>query len=485
MQLGTKSYWPWLTLASALLACSFAVYYQYNPSIIPGADAWGYVFHAFRFRTNTPLFDFGGVRTFGYPFFLYLLTFVSGLNPSRLALTVSVVQYGMFLASTGWLVHELMMRDKRLATAVFIGLALNPVILSSVTDVLTEGLSIIGMITMTASILSATRLGEKGARYLVLGTFVLAAVLMVRPGNIVFVIAWLGAVTAFSFGVFRREGRQALARALLLLLGGTLASTILVLGPQALYNFKNFNTLSLMPACDLGDFQIYTSVLMWRYETIVLPDGQAAGLNYLNPFADSEINGDSPLLWYISHPFAGILTLAMHIFNLFSVTSLFTYIRDPSPAYAPILRIFYWIIVLGGLLNLLKAAFQFASRPAKILSPPCIFIGLSFLGAVALGSITAVEQRFGIIPLCIASAAFCYGLSSLPRNGMALRLFGATTAVALICVGLSYQMDQLASRDFRDLEFSFAFSENCRVTLDGKSWPELFKIYDEMTSNKA
>lgn len=477
---GAKHLWTLLVTMALLLGAAFTIYYQLNPSIVPNADAWGYVFHAFRFRLNAPLYDFGGVRTYGYPLFLYVITFVSGLDPSRLALAVAIVQYGLFLSAILWLVRGLHDIDRRLAISVFIGLALNPVIVSSVTDVLTEGLSIVFFVALTGFALRISRLGAGTAACVVLGCLSAAIALMVRPGNVVMLIAWYSVLILLTYLAFRKGDRSYAKTLLLFGIAGVAVSVVSVFGPQIAYNYINFRKLGFMPACELGDFQIYTSVFMWKYDTIILPDGQAAGLIYLNPLLESVVDTEMPLLWYFKNPVAGSATLAAHVFNLFSVTTLFTYVRELHPWYDLPLRVFYWAIVLIGLWGGGRALATNYKSEGLYRSGAAAFIALSFAGFVALGSITAVEQRFGVVPLAIVSVLGCYLImTSNWRKNVTLPL--AALLVGVIgCLATSYYMDGLAQRGMGDHQFSFAFSEQCKVTLDGKSWDELFEIFDDM-----
>jgi hypothetical protein len=82
---------------AVLLAGAFLARYQFYTSIGIGGDAWTYQFYAFRFREYGPFHDFGTVRTYVYPLFLYVLTYISGYDPNRLALVAGVVQYSLFL----------------------------------------------------------------------------------------------------------------------------------------------------------------------------------------------------------------------------------------------------------------------------------------------------------------------------------------------------------------------------------------------------
>jgi hypothetical protein len=72
-------------------------------------------------------------------------------------------------------------------------------------------------------------------------------------------------------------------------------------------------------------------------------NGDAAGAwNYLNPLFQGHLNASCGWRWYLGHPAVGATTLMVHIFNVFNVTSLFTYIRDLNPPYGVLPRHAYW-----------------------------------------------------------------------------------------------------------------------------------------------
>src|SRR5262245_42877626 len=104
----------WIAALSIAMAAWFLVYYWYFPSILDGADACAYSYYAFRFRRFGPLSDYGGVRTYGYPLFLYAASFLSGFNPQRLALLAGAVQYAAFFAAALWAARQVRAYSERL-----------------------------------------------------------------------------------------------------------------------------------------------------------------------------------------------------------------------------------------------------------------------------------------------------------------------------------------------------------------------------------
>lgn len=119
-------------LLSIVVAAIFLARYQIYPSTAStDADAWGYFFYAFRFRFYAFLYDYGSLRTYGYPAFLFPLTYISGFNHLRLSLIAGASQYILYLAATLWLSSLLQCYGKTAARAVLVGLLLNPFLLAA------------------------------------------------------------------------------------------------------------------------------------------------------------------------------------------------------------------------------------------------------------------------------------------------------------------------------------------------------------------
>ena len=439
-----------IVIGSLAVAAAFQAYHYIYPSTVGRADAWAYQFYAFRFREYGLLYDFGTIRTYGYPLFLYPLTFISGFYNDRLSLVAGAVQYGLFLAATLWLVSLLTGLSRRLAVAALIGLLLNPLVISLVTDVLTEGLSIVLFVTLTALALSFSR-AETWRRSVIAlsaGSFVVAAALVVRPANIVVLIAWYLAVClTVTLVPSRRWPRSHTIIAIVL---SSIAAAAIVLGPQIAYNVSHYHEATFLPVCKLGGFQVASSVILWKYDTTIAGDS-AASWNYLNPLFTGHMPAGGGWRWYREHPLAGAATLFAHVFNSFSVTSAFTYIRDLHPFYGLPLRLLYWSLNLAGLaaaaryaIFLLKGDSWLASATTAL---PIAFLTLTFLGIVALNSVSAVEVRFNVVPIAMLSVLAVALLLAVVRGNVRVewRPVASFACILFACVAGSYAMDRLGT----------------------------------------
>ncbi|WP_457094729.1 hypothetical protein [Microvirga sp. P5_D2] len=480
--LSARHFYIALTL-SLVVAGLFIARYQYYPSVTGRADAWAYQFYAFRFREYGILHDFGTVRTYGYPLFLYPLTYISGYDNNRLSLVAGIVQFSLFFLTTLWLSRLTANISRRLSFAVLVGLLLNPLVISLVTDALTEGLSV-SLYVMLAALVVKFGQSKEGARLgvLILGAFVTAIALMVRPASIAVVIAWYFAIAA----VVIWESRTLRERALVC--GTALLSMVVaggvVWGPQLIYNFQLYNKATFLPVCQLGDFQAAFSVIAWKYDTTVT--GELAGpWNYLNPLFNGHLAAEGGWKWYFENPVAGILTLGAHIFNAFSVTSPFTYIRDLNPLYGLPLRVLYWTLTIVGAAGLLRHALTLANPKYRELRTSNIlalsFIGFSLFFIVALNSITAVEVRFNVVPIAMLSVFAVERFLAYISGTVVLRRSGAIAYVVLIlaCLGGSYAMDLLGTAGMEGRTFDFDIVKNQCFLVAGDTGANRVAIINE------
>src|SRR5262245_61280319 len=138
-------------IASLLLAGACLGWLQAFPSVFLG-DAWAYHTYALKFRENGFLSDFGSIRPYGYPAFLYLVSFL-GLR--HIPLYAGLTQYFMFLGFSLWLARQVRLRNRNLSFAILVGLLLNPFIISIVVDSFSEGLLIPIFILLTCLAIKA------------------------------------------------------------------------------------------------------------------------------------------------------------------------------------------------------------------------------------------------------------------------------------------------------------------------------------------
>jgi hypothetical protein len=150
---------------------------------------------AFNFRESGILSDFGSIRTYGYPLFLYLLSFLTGINHDRLAVAAGATQYLLFFASAVWLSRLVAPYGRSFALAVRIGLLLNPFV-ALITDALSDGLSFLLMVLLVDLAVCADRTLRNIRQtvfFLAAGTATAGYAAMVRPANLVVLVAWCAA----------------------------------------------------------------------------------------------------------------------------------------------------------------------------------------------------------------------------------------------------------------------------------------------------
>lgn len=434
-----------IILAGLCMAAIFIARHAGQPSFALGADAWGYQFYALRFREYGVFHDFGSVRTYGYPLFLYLLSFFTGSNQQLLSVVSGMTQYALFFGASLWLAVLASRISKALSLSVLSGLLFNPLLVAMVTDTLTESLSVPLFLGLTATSFLALRGGRSSVGWLAIGAFVAAYAVMVRPSNLVFVIAWhLAVVLASLIDRYRGGIRSIVVTGAL----GTVAA-VTVWGPQAIYNLHSFGSLRFLPYCNLGDFQVSYSVIAWKYDT-VSQDGVAGAWNYLNPLFTGVMPSNGGWGWYVENPISGIITILAHIFNSFSVTSLFTYVTDFHPIYGMPLRTLYWFVFGAGLVGIFSGLYSIIISGGRIKIAswtilPVAFLIFSFCGTVAMNSISAVELRFNIIPIGILFVSAAYALAMTVRNPKDFVSFRAFLVVIITVFGVagSYAMDRL------------------------------------------
>ncbi len=436
---------------SAVIVALFLYRYTQYPS---AADSWVYRFLAFRFRMNGVMHDFGTIRTYGYPLFLYGLSFLSGWSFDRLAVVAGGVQWLLYAGAALWLGAALRRVGDAAALGAVSGLLLLPLGLALVTDVLTEGLSLPIMVALAALAVQAS------GRYrpvwseaaLFAGALLAAFALMVRPGNLPVTIGWHVAVAvalAASPAWSLVRWRLALCAVLSFLGAG-----LLVWGPQAAYAARLVGEWAILPACRLGSFQGAYGILVWKYDTVMngsggtAPWNSAAPWNTINPLFAPPLPSGGWLEWYLTHPFQGALTLLGHVFMGFNARTPFTYIYDLQPAYAWLNRVAIFSILVFGVWRAFFLLRRTGLARVRAWVLPVVFVVVSFLASCALNAVTAVETRFAAIPMAILAClvaghgwALVRGDENLPRR----RLIVLLGLVALL-LGVSAWVDQFEGR---------------------------------------
>src|SRR5262245_14628937 len=177
------------------------------PTVSAGGDAQVYIMYALGFREHGFLSELGSFRTYGYPAFLYLVSFFAPPGGRGLWLYAGLVQYGLFVAATLWLTKLIREDSPRFALAVLVGLLLNPFLISIVLDCLSEGLLASVIVLLTALIICANKSASIAGLLASLAAGALAScfALMIRPAAIPITLAWVLA----SFAVLWSNPRLA------------------------------------------------------------------------------------------------------------------------------------------------------------------------------------------------------------------------------------------------------------------------------------
>jgi hypothetical protein len=472
-----------VAIASTVLAASFLWWYQTHSSVALGADAWAYEFFAFRFREYGLLHDFGSIRTYGYPLFLYFVSFLTGFHEERLSLASGMLQFALLLVAALWLAREMRCYGSSAATAVLAGACLHPVGMGLVTDTLTESLSLPAFVVLAAVGVRLYR-GERNlVRWLAAASVLAAFAVMVRPANIVLFGAWHASVIAWVL-LRRGSSKAATLRMLLGALACCVAGAAVAWLPQILYNWRHYGAATPLPVCHLGSLQVAYSIAAWKYDTVVA--GSSAGAwFFLNPLLAGPLPADVSLLWYMQHPLTGAATLAAHTFSAFSVTSPFTYVRDVSPAWGPALRAFCWSLNVAGAIGAFRILRRALRRPSQVgqraACLPLVFVILAVAGLIALNAVTAVEVRFNAIPLTVLAAAAVYLAALWFERTVHLYIPGFAAAAVIIAAAVAgtFAMDKLGSpsadRYIPAVDLSRA---ECFLTGNGSSRPWAEELAD-------
>lgn len=487
--MGYKGAVSLIVAASAIIAVVFLYRYVQYPSV---ADSWVYRFLAFRFRMNGLMYDFGTIRTYGYPLFLYFMSLISGWSFERLAIVAGVVQWILYAGAALWLGAALRRIRETVALGVVSGLLLLPLGLALVTDALTEGLSLPITVALTAlAVHVSERYRPVWSEVAIFGGAVLAAfALMVRPGNLPITVGWTVAIgLALAASPAWSGVRWRLTACAILSFVG---AGLLVWAPQAVYAARSVGEWAILPACRLGSFQGAYGVLVWKYDTIVnaaggtSPWNSAAPWNTINPLFVPPLPSGNWVDWYIAQPFQGAITMIAHVFMAFNAKTPFTYIYDLNPPYAWLNRaIFFSVLVFGSwrMFSFVFGGWLFCWKDRVV---PLVFLSISFVGSFVVIAVSAVETRFAAVPMAILACfaaehawALMKGKESLPP----LRAFLSLSAIALL-LAVSAWTDQFEGQSIAVQIGIQEYGKNvpCYLTFDTANG-EFEKVFSDHESD--
>jgi hypothetical protein len=447
-----------ISLFSGTIAAACLTRLWFFPTVSAGGDAWAYVTYALGFREHGFLSELGSVRTYGYPAFLYLVSFLappSGRCNSGGALVdlgclwlyAGVVQYVLFVAATLWLAKLLSEHSPRFARAVLVGLLLNPFLLSIVVDCLSEGLLASVIVLLTALSVCATRSTSivRLLAPLAAGALTSCFALMIRPAAIPVVMAW--AIASFAalwsnprLAMDRLSTQQTIPpsrfpprpRIAALNLALLLAACSITWMPQVYYNWVTWGQISFLPVCRLDQIQASLSVPVLRYESVV-PGEIVEPFFYLSPFSTNDVVKGHPTNWYMDHPIAAVATVLLRIVAGLSINHLFTYVYPGQALLEVALMAGYWGLICLGIMRIAKLSGAGWSMLPSCFRAAVVFVTACTVSILALNSFTAVQLRFNLMPIGVLSV---FGVDALlGTDGMVARarsIFLATVAACIL-----------------------------------------------------
>jgi len=407
----------WVALASAvLIAHLFYLRIVRYPS---GFDAQIYLDIAADIG-RSGLFSkyyYSETRTYAYPLLLNLLTRAANALRSPVGLVVFEAQLALYLLAAAFLRRRLAEAWPSLAPWAFASIVLNPFALSYAPESLTESVSLT-LILGGAGCWLASMAGRGPAwRPVLAGSLILGTAAMVRPANLFALSAWILAVPAVCFA------RRPSARAWLSIAAALVSGSVLPMVPQYVNNVRHHGQHTPLVASRLAHDQQLWGIGNIKYAT-VLPS--APGLPsradrprvfYKNPFfAETRIDQEHPLSWYVDNPRAGATTLGLHVFNMLDQDLLFTNSRDLDPWYRIPLGVLNHALIALALLGGAMLAARARGEPRLGLAATAL--AAYVLAHVALHATTLVEMRFGLPLLLLAG----------PMAVAAVRELGARSA---------------------------------------------------------
>jgi len=205
--------------------------------------------------------------------------------------------------------------------------------------------------------------------------------------------------------------------------------------PQYANNVRHYGEHTPLVTARLGQSQQIWGIANLKYAT-ALPPVPNPSIFYGNPFAKAgPVDNDRPLAWYVQHPHAGALTLALHTFNMLDQDLLFTYSRDLDPWYRIPLGIATHAMVATALLGI--ALLTLRARTDRNAALAAVTLAAFIVAHVALHATTTVEMRFGLPLLVLAGPAAIGALRAVARATIRDRVLAAIAIVAYTVAALA------------------------------------------------
>ncbi len=418
-------------IGSLILAVALSTFfYVHAVTYPPCCDALQYVEMARYYEANglSPYAPHADVRTFGYPWFLSMVSRAAGAVGMPLRAAVFVAQLAMYFGFALFLRRRLsMLFGPGAGAAVFYGLTFNVLLFPYLALSLTDGFSVIlllGAGCLLIGVSTDDRPRMLAFRSVLLGLLVGFAV-VVRPANLWFVsLIVIGALLVLRKRGLApgRPGVRASLSALLFVAIAAIAGLAATL-PQSAVNWARARQATPLPIYDLKTKQVEAGLRNIKYATSMV--GGAKGLFYRNPlFPESKARHG--IEWYVHEPLRGAATLALRMFGGFDFDYLFPYIYDLRPSYRPLLFVISQLIVFFGLGGVVMLAWPaLAQRVLGALAADrfCwkapigagqVFIPV-FVAWAAIYGVSAIENRFALPMITLLMPVAVAAISTLFR----------------------------------------------------------------------
>ncbi len=367
------------------------------------------------------------IRIYGYPFFLSLV--VRGAAALGLPFQIAVfeVQLLLYLGAVFFLRGALIRVWPLAGRIVFCGLLANYYVLIYAPETLTESLSITLLVFAAGCWVVAYRRSTNPLP-LIAGSLAVGYAMMVRPGSAFMVVTWI--IGLLIIAARKRPG------VMRVMVNTALVAIFLTLPalPQLANNIAYFNKRTPLVTADLGIMQQVWGIQNIKYATGMPPVPRGA-IYYHSPFwLGTNVDMKSPWRWYVDYPGRGLLTLAIHTFNLTDQDLLFTYSRDLHPWYrVPLGVVNHGVVALGVIGLVLLGRRVVAQREAEAIDGYVLVLAL-FGANLAMYAWTAVEMRFGAVLLLLLFPLAGYAALRLwsGRNGRVLTAVGVGIGVYVV-----------------------------------------------------
>ena len=417
----------WIALVAAILVAH--LFYWRIVAYPSDFDARNYVEIAEDIVRNGLFskFYYSDLRTYAYPSFIAALLRIAGIAHVSFAWLLFETQLTIYLLATYFVRQRLAALWPDFARWAFIGIVLNPFALSYAPESLTESLSVSLILLATGCWMAFV--ARSTPRPVLVGSIALGLAVMVRPANLFALFAWVIGVAAVC--VARRPPMRVVAAIGAALIVGVTLPMI----PQYANNVRHYGEHTPLVAAHLGQNQQIWGIANLKYATALSPVPNPS-IFYENPFAKvGAVDSENPLAWYVQHPRAGAITVALHTFNMLDQDLLFTYSRDLDPWYRIPLGIATHAMVAAALLGIGLLVLRARGHRNDALAAIAL---LAFIAAhVAVHATTAVEMRFGLPLLVLAGPAAIAAMRELSRASMRARVITVIAIVAYTAAALA------------------------------------------------